>query len=29
MTGEAEARRLLDEEFGIDAPDGMTLLPPV
>ena len=29
VTGEAEARRLLDEEFGIDAPDGMTLLPPV
>ncbi|WP_327593942.1 arylamine N-acetyltransferase family protein [Streptomyces chartreusis] len=28
VTGEAEARRLLDEEFGIDVPDGMTLLPP-
>ncbi|MFJ7076327.1 arylamine N-acetyltransferase [Streptomyces sp. NPDC098781] len=26
VTGEAEARRLLDEEFGIDVPDGMTLL---
>ncbi|MFH0516433.1 arylamine N-acetyltransferase [Streptomyces sp. M41] len=25
--GEAEARRLLDEEFGIDVPDGMRLLP--
>ncbi|MFE6176021.1 arylamine N-acetyltransferase [Streptomyces sp. NPDC056464] len=27
VTGEAEARRLLDEEFGIDVPEGMTLLP--
>ncbi|MFE7276184.1 arylamine N-acetyltransferase [Streptomyces sp. NPDC057623] len=25
VTGEAEARRLLDEEFGIDVPDGVTL----
>ncbi len=28
VTGEAEARRLLDEEFGIEASDGMTLPPP-
>jgi N-hydroxyarylamine O-acetyltransferase len=27
VTDEAEARRLLDEEFGIAAPEGMTLLP--
>ncbi|MFE5819457.1 arylamine N-acetyltransferase [Streptomyces sp. NPDC056479] len=27
VMGEAEARRLLDEEFGIDVPEGMTLLP--
>ncbi|MET9829066.1 arylamine N-acetyltransferase [Streptomyces sp. NPDC006385] len=27
VTEEAEARRLLAEEFGIDAPDGMRLLP--
>lgn len=26
VTEEAEARRLLDEEFGIDVPEGMTLL---
>ncbi|MEU0250814.1 arylamine N-acetyltransferase [Streptomyces sp. NPDC006235] len=26
VTGEAEARRLLEEEFGITAPEGMTLL---
>ncbi|GGS89574.1 arylamine N-acetyltransferase family protein [Streptomyces violaceus] len=26
VTGEAEARRLLEEEFGIAVPDGMTLL---
>ena len=26
VTGEAEARRLLDEEFGIDVPEGMRLL---
>ncbi len=28
VTGEAEARRLLGEEFGIEASDGMTLPPP-
>ncbi|MGW1952170.1 arylamine N-acetyltransferase family protein [Streptomyces sp. NPDC001920] len=27
VTEEAEARRLLDEEFGIDVPEGMRLLP--
>ncbi|MFI6371459.1 arylamine N-acetyltransferase [Streptomyces sp. NPDC050546] len=27
VTGEAEARRLLEEEFGIAVPEGMTLLP--
>jgi N-hydroxyarylamine O-acetyltransferase len=27
VTEEAEARRLLDEEFGIDVPEGMSLLP--
>ncbi|MEV3969268.1 arylamine N-acetyltransferase [Streptomyces sp. NPDC050698] len=27
LTGEGEVRRLLEEEFGISAPDGMTLLP--
>ncbi len=26
VTGEAEVRRLLDEEFGISAPEGMTLI---